>query len=97
MLIIVSYDISTDSEDGPRRLRKVAKLCLNHGQRVQYSVFECEIDHAQFLFFRASLLEVIEPALDSLRIYRLGNRFEAKVEHYGAKPTPRLGSDTLQI
>ena len=97
MLIIVSYDISMDSEVGPRRLRHMAKVCLNHGQRVQYSVFECEIDNVQYLQFRDRLLKIMDRERDSLRIYRLGNRGNEKVEHYGAKSTFKLATDTLEI
>ncbi len=86
MLVLVSYDVSTRTESGKRRLRRVARLCLNHGQRVQNSVFECVVDAAQWVSFRASLLEEADPEEDSLRFYFLGNNWKGRVEHIGTKP-----------
>jgi CRISPR-associated protein Cas2 len=85
MLIVVSYDVSTKDEAGQRRLRRVARLCEDRGQRVQNSVFECLVDAAQWVTFRADLLSEIEPAQDSLRFYLLGNNWKHRVEHVGAK------------
>lgn len=87
MLVLVSYDVSTRSEAGKRRLRRVARLCENQGQRVQNSVFECVVDAAQWVSFRASLLVEADPAEDSLRFYFLGNSWRGRVEHVGAKPS----------
>lgn len=87
MLILVSYDVSTSSADGPRRLRRVARACLNHGQRVQNSVFECVLQNDQWVAFRAELLRVADLEHDSLRFYFLGNEWQRRVEHHGAKPT----------
>ena len=84
MLILVTYDVSTEGEFGKRRLRRVAKTCENHGQRVQKSVFECSLDAAQFVLFRAKLEKEIDPANDSLRFYFLGNNWHHRVEHIGA-------------
>lgn len=95
MLIIVSYDISNADGEGKKRLRHVAKQCLNHGQRVQYSVFECQLDNSHFQFFRESLLKEINPEQDSLRFYLLGNRYETKVEHYGKALEFDLKKSTL--
>jgi CRISPR-associated protein Cas2 len=86
MMVLVTYDVETQSEAGKRRLRHVAKVCQNHGQRVQYSVFECLLDAAQWTRFRAALLEIIDPASDSLRFYFLGANWQRRVEHAGAKP-----------
>lgn len=86
MNILVTYDVSTTDSQGAKRLRQVAKICENHGVRVQNSVFECTVDWAEFITFRAALLGIMKPELDSLRIYRLGKGFEKKnIEHYGAK------------
>lgn len=85
MMVIISYDVATASADGRRRLRKVAKACQNHAQRVQNSVFEADLDYSSFLKLKASLLEIIDDKKDSLRFYYLGNNWERKVEHVGAK------------
>lgn len=87
MLVLVSYDVSTRTESGKRRLRRVARLCLNHGQRVQNSVFECLVDAAQWVSFRASLMAEADPEQDSLRFYFLGNNWKGRVEHIGTKPS----------
>lgn len=85
MLILITYDIKTEDFEGRRRLRKVAKLCENFGQRVQFSVFECDLNYSQYLVFRDKLLKEIEKDKDSIRIYRLGSNFKDKIEHYGKK------------
>lgn len=85
MLILVTYDVNTMDMDGKRRLRQVAKRCVAHGQRVQNSVFECLLDAAQYRLLKAELSQLIDPQKDSLRFYELGNRYESKVEHIGAK------------
>jgi len=86
MLILVTYDVNTETKEGRRRLRKVAKKCVSHGQRVQNSVFECLLDAAQYVSFKHELSELIDPEVDSLRFYRLGNQYTEKVEHVGVKP-----------
>lgn len=86
MLVLVSYDVSTRTEAGRRRLRHVAKLCENRGQRVQNSVFECLVDPAQWVVFRAALVNEADPVQDSLRFYFLGSEWKRRVEHVGAKP-----------
>ena len=83
MLVLVTYDVNTETAAGRRRLRKVAKACVNYGQRVQNSVFECILDAAQYTLFKAELTALIDPATDSLRFYQLGNRYKAKVEQVG--------------
>lgn len=90
MLVLVSYDVKTSSEDGQKRLRRVAKVCLDYGQRVQNSVFECLVDSTQFTLLRRRLLEEINKDEDSLRFYFLGNNWHGRVEHIGAKPTVDL-------
>ena len=85
MMVLVSYDVATADRAGARRLRKVAKICINHGQRVQFSVFECIVDPAQWVAFRHQLVSVIDDAQDSLRFYFLGANWRGKVEHVGAK------------
>lgn len=83
MLVLVTYDVNTETAAGRRRLRKVAKVCVDYGQRVQNSVFECLLDAAQYTMFKAKLTELIDSESDSLRFYQLGNR---KVEHVGLHP-----------
>ena len=85
MFVLATYDVSTTDPGGPRRLRRVAKACTNFGQRVQYSVFECIVDPAQWTFLRQSLIDEIDPEADSLRFYFLGSNWKHRVEHIGAK------------
>ncbi|MBL8888669.1 MAG: CRISPR-associated endonuclease Cas2 [Planctomycetaceae bacterium] len=87
MLVLVTYDVATSDKSGQKRLRQVAKICVNHGQRVQKSVFECWLPHQDLVRLRQQLLDVIEPAQDSLRFYFLGSNWEYKVEHYGKNPS----------
>lgn len=87
MLVLVSYDVATNSADGPRRLRRMAKACQNYGVRVQYSVFECNVDPAQWVKVKEKLESICDPETDSLRYYYLGDNYQHKIEHYGAKPT----------
>ncbi len=86
MMVLVTYDVSTQTPGGARRLRRVARACEDWGQRVQFSVFECEVDPAQWTALRARLVEAIDPATDSLRFYMLGREWRRRVEHVGAKP-----------
>jgi CRISPR-associated protein Cas2 len=87
MLVLVTYDVNTESAAGRKRLRRVARVCVDNGQRVQHSVFECVIDAAQWVRLRKSLISEIDPVLDSLRFYFLGNSWQERVEHVGAKPS----------
>ena len=87
MLVVVAYDVNTETVAGKRRLRRVARACENYGQRVQNSVFECWIDPAQWVRLRADLLSEIEATLDSLRFYFLGDSWKGRIEHVGAKPS----------
>jgi CRISPR-associated protein Cas2 len=84
MMIVVSYDVSTIDPGGQGRLRRVAKVCRDYGQRVQYSVFECSVDPAQWALLRSKLLKVINLEQDSLRFYFLGANWRKRVEHVGA-------------
>jgi CRISPR-associated protein Cas2 len=86
MMVLVTYDVSTESEEGKRRLRRVAKVCENYGQRVQNSVFECLLDPAQWAAFRQKLVKEFNGEEDSLRFYFLGSNWQRRVEHLGAKP-----------
>lgn len=85
MLILITYDVSTADAEGRRRLSKVAKKCVDHGQRVQNSVFECILDAAQYRKLRYELEELIDKDADSLRFYNLGDKYKNKVDHVGAK------------
>ena len=85
MYILVSYDVSTSSPEGKKRLRQVARACLNRGQRVQNSVFECKVDPAQFALFKKELLDIVNLKEDSLRFYLLGNNWKKRIEHFGTK------------
>ena len=85
MMVLVSYDVSTKDSEGPGRLRRVAKICKNYGQRVQYSVFECIVDPAQWAVFKQKRIDQIATETDSLRFYFLGANWRKRVEHVGAK------------
>jgi CRISPR-associated protein Cas2 len=95
MLMLITYDVSTETSAGRRRLRRVARACLDFGQRVQQSVFECEVDPAQWTALRARLMSEIDPESDSLRFYRLGAEGRRRVEHIGAKPALDLDGPLL--
>ncbi|MDT3672030.1 MAG: CRISPR-associated endonuclease Cas2 [Aromatoleum sp.] len=85
MMVLVSYDVSTRESGGDRRLRRVAKACRDYGQRVQYSVFEIEVDPAQWAMLKQRLIDLIDITQDSLRFYYLGKHWTSRVEHVGAK------------
>ena len=85
MLVLITYDVNTEDAAGRRRLRQIAKQCVNYGQRVQNSVFECLLDAAQCRSLQAKLCKIMDPEKDSLRFYYLGNRYESKIEHFGVK------------
>lgn len=87
MLVLISYDVNTEDASGRRRLRRIAKLCTDWGQRVQLSVFECLVDNAQWLRLRSALLAEMDEEKDSLRFYILGNHWRGKIEHFGCKKT----------
>ena len=83
MLVLITYDVNTETAAGRQRLRRVAKQCVNYGRRVQNSVFECILDQVQFVALKAVLTEIIDEKVDSLRFYYLGNKYQTKVEHVG--------------
>lgn len=95
MLVLVTYDVSVVSEGGQRRLRNIAKTCLDYGSRVQNSVFECEVDPAQLTSLKARLLHIYNPDEDSLRFYFLGNKGRQRVDHHGAKAVQDFVRDAL--
>lgn len=90
MLVLVTYDVATNDRKGAARLRRVAKACRDFGQRVQYSVFEIEVDPAQWTKLKARLEQIIDRETDSLRYYYLGANWRGKIEHVGAKPATDL-------
>lgn len=87
MMVLITYDVKTETQAGKRRLRKVSKKCQDYGQRVQNSVFECIIDSAQLKQLQHILQKIIDPEVDSLRFYYLGDKWKNRVEHIGAKPS----------
>jgi len=95
--MIVSYDVNTVDASGRRRLRRVAKACLDCGIRVQNSVFECYLDWTQWIVLKAKLESICDPAVDSLRYYNMGNNYNGKVLHFGAKTTVDPVSDALLV
>jgi CRISPR-associated protein Cas2 len=86
-MVLITYDVNTETKEGRRRLRQVAKQCLNYGQRVQHSVFECLVDPVQLRELRGRLEDLIDHEKDSLRYYNLGDNWHRRVDHVGAKPT----------
>lgn len=97
MLVLITYDVSVLTSEGRRRLRHIAKVCLDHGMRVQNSVFECEVDPSQWVMCKNQLLEIYEPQEDSLRFYMLGSKGRGKIEHYGAKVSLDISRDAIVI
>lgn len=87
MLILITYDVNTTTGKGRKRLSKIAKICCNYGQRVQNSVFECDVDSAQYAMMRNELLSIFDEGKDGLRFYNLGSHYARRIEHYGAKET----------
>ncbi len=95
MLVLVTYDVNTLEDGGKKRLRRVARACEDFGQRVQFSVFEIEVDPAQWVKLKVRLEEKIQPEHDSLRYYYLGTNWERRVEHVGAKPALDLNGPLI--
>ena len=85
MMVLITYDVNTENSAGKKRLRKIAKLCLDYGQRVQNSVFECVVDSSQCKQLQHRLVETMDKKYDSLRFYYLGNKYQTKIEHFGRK------------
>lgn len=97
MMVLITYDVSTEDLEGPKRLRKVAKVCVNYGQRVQNSVFECSVTPAMFVDIKNKLSEIIDHNKDSLRFYLLGKNWQNRVEMIGRNNTYDPDKDTLII
>jgi CRISPR-associated protein Cas2 len=95
MMILVTYDVRTSEAGGERRLRRVARACRDHGQRVQFSVFEIEVEPAQWTALKARLENLIDASTDSLRFYNLGANWQKRVEHVGAKPAADLNGTLI--
>ncbi len=95
MMVLVSYDVATTTKEGRRRLRRTAKECLNFGQRVQFSMFECVVDPEQWTSLRLRLLDIFNPEEDSLRFYHLGSNWKGHVEHHGTKKSIDLDEPLL--
>lgn len=95
MLVLVTYDVNTSGTGGAGRLRRVAKACRDYGQRVQYSVFEIEVDPAQWTMLKARLEGIVDLETDSLRYYYLGANWQRRVEHVGAKPAADLNGPLI--
>ena len=87
MMVLITYDVNTEDSSGRKRLRQIAKQCVNYGQRVQHSVFECVLDAAQCKQLQHKLVGIMDQEKDSLRFYYLGNRYQTKIEHFGTKET----------
>lgn len=85
MMVLITYDVNTETAAGRKRLRLIAKQCVNYGQRVQNSVFECVVDPAQCKLLQSKLVSLMDDKTDSLRFYYLGNNYKTKIEHFGAK------------
>ncbi len=85
MLVVITYNVNTETAAGRKRLRQVARQCVNYGQRVQNSVFECNLDASQYAVVKHKLEQIINPQQDSLRFYNLGNSYHSRIEHVGAK------------
>ena len=96
MMVVITYDVNTETNEGKRRLRQVAKQCVNYGQRVQNSVFECALDSAQLVKLQSKLCDLIDTSKDSLRFYLIGNHYENKIQHFGVK-TGYDPNDTLIV
>ena len=95
MLVLITYDVNVVSEGGQRRLRNIAKTCLDYGMRVQNSVFECDVTPAQYVVLKNELMEIFDQEKDSLRFYMLGKKGRQRVEHVGAKPVKDPVKDAL--
>lgn len=95
MMVLITYDVDTMSESGSKRLRKVAKECVNHGRRVQNSVFECLLTEAQFVILKSKLVNIIDAELDSIRFYFLGNNWNNRIESIGKITTFAIDSELI--
>ena len=87
IMYLIMYDINTETSEGKKRLRNIAQYCLIYSQRVQNSVYECNVAYGQFLVIKEKLLQMINEEEDSIRFYNIGKNYQSKVEHYGTKPS----------
>lgn len=97
MMVLVTYDVSTVTNKGKKRLNKIAKICVDYGLRVQNSVFECTVDPTQWMVLKDKLLKTYDKNEDSLRFYNLGGKWDRKVEHHGIKEVPNIEKDALIV
>lgn len=97
MMVVVAYDVNTETSEGRRRLRLVAKTCMKYGQRVQNSVFECLVSPSDYLILVHGLRKIIDGQKDSLRFYKLGSRYQEKIDSYGCKCNASVANDILMI
>lgn len=97
MMVLVTYDVATGDRVGQKRLHRIAKTCENYGIRVQYSVFECTVDSAQWQVLKNKLLQTYKEDSDSLRFYYMGSNWDRKVEHHGVKEVPNVEEDLLMV
>lgn len=97
MLVLITYDVSFEDGGGEKRLRHIAKICLDYGIRVQYSVFECDVTPDQWVKLQHELLNAYDESVDSLRFYKLGKNGRQRVEHFGAKRAPDIFKDVLMV
>lgn len=97
MMVLITYDVSFEDGEGEKRLRHIAKICLDYGVRVQYSVFECEVSPDQWVVLQDKLFNAYDPCVDSLRFYKLGKNWRNRVEHHGAKKAPDIFKDVLLV
>ena len=95
MMVLITYDVDTTSAAGKRRLRRVAKECVNYGRRVQNSVFECLLTEAQFVLLRSKLISIIDGKLDSVRFYFLGKNWDNRIEYIGKNTTFAIDSELI--
>jgi CRISPR-associated protein Cas2 len=95
MMVLITYDVSMESSSGSKRLRHIAKHCLDYGMRVQFSVFECDVTPDQWVRLKEKLLQTYDPKVDSLRFYKLGSKWKNKIEHHGNKASPDIFHDPL--
>lgn len=94
-MVLITYDVDTTSVSGKRRLRRVAKECVNYGRRVQNSVFECLLTEAQFVLLRSKLESIIDEKIDSVRFYFLGNNWNNRIEYIGKNTTFAIDSELI--
>lgn len=95
MMVVVTYDVNTETSEGKRRLRNVAKTCMKYGQRVQNSVFECLVSQSDFLILKHNLAKIMDDSHDSLRYYKLGGNFSSKIEYRGRQQ--HLPADSVMM